>query len=47
MENVVTTPHVAAMTGECRVENIDQLAENVLRLTAGETILDRYLAVVD
>ena len=47
MENVVVTPHVAAMTSECRAGNIDQLVENVLRLAAGETVLDRYLAVTD
>lgn len=47
MENVVMTPHVAAMTSECRSGNIDQLVENVRRLAAGETVLDRYLAVAD
>jgi phosphoglycerate dehydrogenase-like enzyme len=47
MENVVVTPHAAAMTSECRAGNIDQLVENVLRLAAGETVLDRYLAVTD
>lgn len=45
LENVVTTPHVAAMTDECRRGNIDQLAENVTRLFAGEPVLDRYVPV--
>ena len=45
LENVVTTPHVAAMTDECRRGNIDQLAENVSRLFAGEPVLDRYVPV--
>ncbi|MFD1599996.1 NAD(P)-dependent oxidoreductase [Halobellus rarus] len=45
LENVVTTPHIAAMTGACRRGNIDQLAENVTRLFAGESVLDRYVPV--
>ncbi|WP_311170691.1 NAD(P)-dependent oxidoreductase [Halobellus ordinarius] len=45
LDNVVTTPHIAAMTTECRAGNIDQLVENVTRLWAGERILDRYVAV--
>ncbi|WP_336023796.1 NAD(P)-dependent oxidoreductase [Halobellus salinisoli] len=44
-ENVVTTPHIAAMTTTCRRGNIDQLAENVTRLTSGEAVLDRYVPV--
>ncbi|WP_049986093.1 NAD(P)-dependent oxidoreductase [Halobellus rufus] len=44
-ENVVTTPHVAAMTTTCRRGNIDQLAENVTRLHAGHSVLDRYVPV--
>ncbi|QCC49191.1 NAD(P)-dependent oxidoreductase [Halobellus limi] len=44
-DNVVTTPHIAAMTGECRRGNIDQLAENVTRLSAGDSVLDRYVPV--
>jgi phosphoglycerate dehydrogenase-like enzyme len=45
LENVVTTPHVAAMTDECRRGNIDQLAENVTRLFTGDPVLDRYVPV--
>lgn len=47
LENVVLTPHVAAMTTECRVENIDQLAANVTRLMAGESVNDRYVATAE
>jgi len=45
LDTVVTTPHIAAMTGECRRGNIDQLADNVTRLFAGESVLDRYVPV--
>lgn len=45
LDNVVLTPHIAAMTSECRTGNIDQLAENVSRLFHSESILDRYVAV--
>jgi len=44
-ENVVTTPHIAAMTTTCRRGNIDQLAENVTRLAADADVLDRYVPV--
>ncbi len=47
LENVVVTPHVAAMTAECRAENIDQLVENVTRLMAGEPVHERYVATTD
>lgn len=42
---VVATPHVAAMTRECRVESIETLASNALGLLAGERVPDRFLAV--
>lgn len=42
---VVATPHVAGMTRECRVESIETLAENALRLLDGERVPERYLAV--
>ena len=45
LDNVVLTPHIAAMTSECRAGNIDQLAANVTRLFDGESILERYVAV--
>ncbi|MFA1611629.1 NAD(P)-dependent oxidoreductase [Halobellus rubicundus] len=45
LDNAVLTPHIAAMTAECRAGNIDQLAENVTRLFAGEDVLDRYVPV--
>jgi phosphoglycerate dehydrogenase-like enzyme len=45
LENVVCTPHVAAMTAECRADNIDQLVENVRRLVDDRRVLDRYVAV--
>lgn len=47
LENVVVTPHIAAMTSECRAENIDQLVENVTRLMAGDPVHDRYVATAD
>lgn len=47
LDNVVATPHIAAMTAECRDENIDQLAKNVTRLMAGEPVHDRYIATAD
>ncbi|WP_144905645.1 NAD(P)-dependent oxidoreductase [Halobellus captivus] len=46
-DTVVTTPHIAAMTATCRHGNIDQLTENVTRLTEGEPVLDRYVPVRD
>lgn len=47
LDNVVVTPHVAAMTSECRTENIDQLVDNVTRLMAGDPVHDHYVATVD
>lgn len=47
MDNVVVTPHIAAVTTECRTDNIDQLTENVMQLFAGEEIHDRYVATRD
>lgn len=44
LENVVTTPHIAAMTTECRQDNIDRLVTNVTRLFAGRSVPDRYVA---
>lgn len=45
LDAVVATPHVAAMTRECRVESIETLASNALGLLAGERVPDRFLAV--
>lgn len=45
LDNLVLTPHVAAMTAECREDNIDQLVENVLRAVDDRPVLDRYVAV--
>lgn len=44
LENVVVTPHVAAVTSEARAKTIDRLAENVTRLVAGDPLADRYVA---
>ncbi|MFB6077751.1 MAG: NAD(P)-dependent oxidoreductase [Halarchaeum sp.] len=43
-ENVVVTPHVAAMTRQTREETIDQITANVRALTSGERLDERYLA---
>ena len=43
-DNVVVTPHVAAMTEESRAETIDTLAANVLAILDGEPVQGRYLA---
>jgi phosphoglycerate dehydrogenase-like enzyme len=45
LDNVVATPHIAAMTAESRSDNIDQLVANVLRLIDDRPVLDRYVAV--
>jgi phosphoglycerate dehydrogenase-like enzyme len=45
LDNVVLTPHIAAVTAECRADNIDQLVENVRRLIEDRPVLDRYVAV--
>ncbi|MGQ4556195.1 NAD(P)-dependent oxidoreductase [Halobellus sp. GM3] len=45
LDNVVATPHVAAMTAECRRGNVDQLAANVMGLANGEPVFDRYVPV--
>lgn len=44
LENVVLTPHIAAMTAECRNENIAQLVENVSGILAGDHVPERYIA---
>lgn len=44
LDNVVLTPHVAAMTNESRAETIDTLAANVLAILEGEPVQDRYRA---
>jgi D-3-phosphoglycerate dehydrogenase len=44
-DNVITTPHVAAMTRDSRVRCIDRLVENVTDLLAGDEPADRYMAV--
>lgn len=43
-ENVVTTPHIAAMTQASREDTIGQLAENVHHLVDDERVADRYIA---
>lgn len=45
VDNVVTSPHVAAMTTESRERCIDTLAENVCCILDGEDVSPRYLAV--
>ncbi|MFB6169564.1 MAG: NAD(P)-dependent oxidoreductase [Haloarculaceae archaeon] len=44
-DNVVATPHSAAMTGASREATIDQIADNALALVRGEDIDARWLAV--
>lgn len=44
-ENVITTPHVAAMTEASRVRSVDRLVDNVVDLLDGEPVADRYMAV--
>lgn len=46
-EEVVVTPHVAAMTTEARTETIDRLARNVTRIVAGASVPDRYVATIE
>lgn len=45
LENVVTTPHVAAGARESRDRVIDLMSENLRALLAGEGVDPRYLAV--
>lgn len=45
LENVVTTPHVAAMTTEYRTKAVDRLSENALALLDGESVGEEYMAV--
>ncbi|EMA38367.1 hydroxyacid dehydrogenase [Halococcus hamelinensis] len=45
LDNVVTTPHVAAMTTEYRRDGIDTLTENTMALLNGETVDPAYMAV--
>jgi len=44
-ENVVATPHTAAMTQEYRVQAVDVLSENVLSLLGGKPVGDEYMLV--
>lgn len=44
-DNVVTTPHSAAMTGASREATIDQIADNALALVRGDDLDARWLAV--
>lgn len=44
LETVVATPHTAAMTRESRVESIDRLTGNVVRLLDGEDVPERFMA---
>jgi D-3-phosphoglycerate dehydrogenase len=44
LESVVATPHVAAMTVQARTDGIGRLTTNVVRLVAGESVPDRFLA---
>lgn len=43
-DDVVVSPHVAAMTTESRTETIDQLVANVNAIFDGTTVPERYLA---
>ncbi|MFB6309965.1 MAG: NAD(P)-dependent oxidoreductase [Salinirussus sp.] len=45
LDNVVATPHVAAMTKASRVRSVDRLIDNVIDLLDGEPVADRYMAV--
>lgn len=44
LDNVVLTPHVAAMTTESRAATIDRLVENVTTVLQGRSLPARYLA---
>lgn len=44
MDDVVVSPHIAAVTIEARTDNIHQLSENVRRIVAGEPVHERYVA---
>lgn len=44
IDDVVVTPHTAAMTRESRTESIGRLAENVITLLDGGDVPDRYMA---
>jgi phosphoglycerate dehydrogenase-like enzyme len=46
-ETVVATPHTAAMTRESRIESIDRLTTNVVRLVGGENVPERFMARPD
>ncbi|MFB6300338.1 MAG: NAD(P)-dependent oxidoreductase [Halobacteriales archaeon] len=43
-ENVITTPHVAAVTEETRKQGIERLAHHIRSLLADESIPERYRA---
>lgn len=45
LDNVVTTPHVAAMTSDYRNKGIDVLSENVLAILDGRSVEPAYMAV--
>lgn len=44
MDDVVVSPHIAAVTTEARTDNITQLSENVRQIVAGEAVHERYVA---
>ena len=44
LDDVVVTPHTAAMTRESRVESIDQLTTNAVTLLDGGDVPDRFMA---
>lgn len=44
LETVVATPHTAAMTRESRIESIGRLTSNVVRLSDGEEVPERFMA---
>lgn len=44
MDDVVVSPHIAAVTIEARTDNINQLSENVRRIVSGEPVHERYVA---
>jgi len=44
-DNVIATPHVAAMTSDSRTRCIDRLVDSAVKLLEGERVADRYMAV--
>jgi phosphoglycerate dehydrogenase-like enzyme len=44
LDTVVATPHTGALTRESRLESIDRLTSNVVRLLDGAAVPERYMA---